>query len=266
MTALAIGGLALAAGLLLLHAFANASVASVKRGLAWGAAALGVAVVGTALATGRGLGGIVWSLVLFGPALWRWWAGRRLAARFSRESGDAGDGSPPPGGGGAGARGEAVETAWLSMRLDPVAGTLSGTVRAGAFAGRDLADLTPTEALALRAALERDDPEGVPLLDAWLDRAYPRWRDAADGARGGAGPRDRSASGGGGPMTRAEALAVLGLEEGRADPAAVRAAYTRLMRAAHPDAGGSDWIAARLNEARDVLLRAAPGARSDRRR
>jgi curved DNA-binding protein CbpA len=54
-------------------------------------------------------------------------------------------------------------------------------------------------------------------------------------------------------MTRAEALEVLGLAEG-AYEAAIRAAHRRLMRAAHPDQGGSDWLASRLNEARDVLL------------
>ena len=57
-----------------------------------------------------------------------------------------------------------------------------------------------------------------------------------------------------GAMTREEAFAVLGLAPG-ADRAAIQAAYVRLMQAAHPDRGGSDWIAARINQARDVLLR-----------
>lgn len=54
-------------------------------------------------------------------------------------------------------------------------------------------------------------------------------------------------------MTREEALAVLGLKPG-ADEEAIRDAHKRLMRMAHPDNGGSDWLASRLNQARDTLL------------
>jgi hypothetical protein len=83
------------------------------------------------------------------------------------------------------------------------------------------------------------DTESVPLLEAWLDRIHPEWR---------AEPAPSAA-----PLSRAEALAILGLDDG-ATEAAIRAAHRRLMRAAHPDQGGSDWLAARLNAARDLLL------------
>lgn len=64
------------------------------------------------------------------------------------------------------------------------------------------------------------------------------------------GPHPRAGRTG---MSREEALSVLGLQPG-ADRAAIQAAYVRLMQAAHPDRGGSDWLAARINQARDVLL------------
>ena len=54
-------------------------------------------------------------------------------------------------------------------------------------------------------------------------------------------------------MTREEAYEVLGLQPG-ASEAEIRAAHHRLMRSAHPDSGGSDWLATRVNQARDVLL------------
>lgn len=57
----------------------------------------------------------------------------------------------------------------------------------------------------------------------------------------------------GGRMTRQEAYEVLGLRPG-ASRADIQDAHRRLMRGAHPDAGGSDWLAARINQARDRLL------------
>ena len=86
------------------------------------------------------------------------------------------------------------------------------------------------------------DPDGMPLLEAWLDRSHPEWRELAT-------PPDSPT----GPMGRAEALEVLGLTEG-ATAEEIRSAHRRLMRRAHPDQGGSDWLASRLNEARDILL------------
>lgn len=86
----------------------------------------------------------------------------------------------------------------------------------------------------------------APLLwDIWLGPAVARRRA---GTAGGAKPRKPA-----GGMSREEAYAVLGLQPG-ASEMEIRAAYRRLMAAAHPDRGGSDWIAARLNQARDVLL------------
>jgi hypothetical protein len=146
-----------------------------------------------------------------------------------------------------------VETATLEMRLDHGTGSMSGRVRSGPQAGRELAELSRTELLALLAACRADDPDSVPLLEAWLDRADPDWRHGADDGSGRGAGGSRPGGGGGGPMSRQEALAVLGLAEGASEEE-IRAAHRRLMRAAHPDGGGSDWLAARVNEARDVLL------------
>jgi hypothetical protein len=79
---------------------------------------------------------------------------------------------------------------------------------------------------------------------------WQRWRAAQSGqARGPKPPPGRSS----GAMTVDEAWQVLGLQPG-ADSNAIRAAHRRLMRGAHPDSGGSDWLAARINQARDLLL------------
>jgi hypothetical protein len=85
---------------------------------------------------------------------------------------------------------------------------------------------------------------------------WQRWR----AYRSAAGPQQRSAGGSASPpprrqgnMTREEAYQVLGLQPG-ATEAEIRAAHHRLMRTAHPDSGGSDWLATRVNQARDVLV------------
>jgi DnaJ homolog subfamily C member 19 len=77
---------------------------------------------------------------------------------------------------------------------------------------------------------------------------YQRWQ-AARGRRAGGGTTRRAP----GSMSREEAYEVLGLHPG-ASEAEIREAHRRLMRGAHPDAGGSDWLAVRINQARDILL------------
>ncbi len=66
--------------------------------------------------------------------------------------------------------------------------------------------------------------------------------------------RKRTAASPQAQMSQSEAFSVLGLQPG-ASEAEIRAAYLRVMRAAHPDGGGTDWLATRVNQARDVLLR-----------
>ncbi|WP_043340199.1 J domain-containing protein [Belnapia moabensis] len=224
MAWLALGALALLLGLWLLRAFAEASPAAIRKAGLWLLALLGGGLVALLLLSGRGAQAL-WALVFFGPVLWRRIGGWIAARRFARPADDA----------------STVETATLAMHLDHVTGTLSGRILRGAQAGRDLASLDLPAILALVAECRTADPESIPLLETWLDRTHPGWRDAASE------PMES------GPMTRAEALAILGLAEG-ADAEAIRAAHRRLMQSAHPDRGGSDWLAARVNQARDILL------------
>jgi hypothetical protein len=141
-----------------------------------------------------------------------------------------------------------VRTAALEMELDHDTGRLEGVVLAGRFEGRALAGLDQPELVALHADLA-SDAESLQLLEAYLDGRFPVWRDhvKSDADRG---QRAAPASG---PMTKEEAYKVLGLEAG-ASAAEIRKAHRRLMQRLHPDLGGTTFLAARINEAKDVLL------------
>lgn len=244
--------LAIGLGLLLLmlwlaRVFVTARAETIRKVGAWSLAGIGGVLLLLLLFSGRGAQAI-WSLLFLAPVLWRFAQSWRVARQFRRREAA----------GGAAAPGEetAVETATLAMRLDHATGRMSGRVRRGPHQGRELAELTLPVLLGLLAECRATDPDSVPLLEAWLDRTAPDWREAeAFAGMGGAEPGGGAGAppGRGGPMSRDEALAVLGLAEG-ATAEQIRAAHRRLMRAAHPDQGGSDWLAARINQARDVLL------------
>ena len=139
-----------------------------------------------------------------------------------------------------------VRTAALDMLLDHDSGRLTGTVIAGPLAGTAL-DALDVPALA-RLALDVDT-ESRQLLEAYLDRRSPGWREHAQGDAGGrrTDPARRGA------MTEEEAYQILGLQPG-AGTEEIRRAHRSLMKKLHPDQGGSNYLAARVNEAKDILL------------
>lgn len=145
-----------------------------------------------------------------------------------------------------------VDTEFLSMSLDHDTGEMDGTVTKGSFAGRTLSSMTMAEHVDLYRECT-DDERSAAVLAAYLDRIHgAEWHDAA-GDSGDSGPAGGSARSAGSGMTRDEAFAVLGLDSG-ADEAAIEAAYRQLMLRMHPDHGGSDYLAAKLNQAKDLLL------------
>jgi hypothetical protein len=149
-----------------------------------------------------------------------------------------------------------VRSRHLDMTLDHDTGEMDGAVRAGRFAGERLGTMTLAELQELYGEVAQDT-ESVALLDAYLDRRFPDWRSEAGEAPSGDG-RDRGTWGGKstatGPMTVEEARKVLGLGSA-ATEIEIRAAHRRLMKNLHPDQGGSTYLAAKLNEARDLLLK-----------
>jgi hypothetical protein len=153
------------------------------------------------------------------------------------------------GGGGSGPQSgnqSRIVTDHLEMELDHYTGAMRGRVLKGVFAGRPIERLAPAELALLWRDCRFTDPQSAQLIEAWLDRTHPTWRE--DMARAEAEP------GPGGIMTRDEALEILGLAPG-ANPEDIRRAHRDLMKRMHPDAGGSGYLAAKINEAKDVLLK-----------
>ncbi len=142
-----------------------------------------------------------------------------------------------------------VATALIAMELDHDSGRMDGAVLTGPYKGRKLSTLSLEEAQRLHAQSAAMTDQSRALLEAWIERTHPEWREKWNGGARGGAPAPP------GKMTRAEALAILGLKDG-ASADDIRAAHRRLMKAAHPDLGGSDYLAAKINEAKEFLLSA----------
>jgi len=141
-----------------------------------------------------------------------------------------------------------VRSALVEMELDHDTGEMDGSVLAGAFAGQRLGALDVAALRRLLAECRADDPDGVRLLEAYLDRRFPGWREEE--------PREEAHAGTGRPsgaMTEEEAYEVLGLKPG-AGTDEIRQAHRNLMKKLHPDQGGSTYLAARVNQAKEILL------------
>jgi hypothetical protein len=138
-------------------------------------------------------------------------------------------------------------TAFLEIEMDRASGAIRGRVIAGRRAGADLAAL---DEATLDALMGEFDPESRALLVAYRDRRRAGGREYA---QGGADARQRSAPSSG-KMSEQEAYQILGLKPG-ASAEEIGNAYRALMKKLHPDQGGPTYLAARVNEAKDILLR-----------
>jgi hypothetical protein len=234
-------GILLLVGLVLLaRNFVNINPAHLAQGVrAFAAAFSALASTGLLFAGRFGL-----ALITIGATV--------MAIRALRRAPAGGFGSFGGGSGGGRPHSSEVTTDTLAMQLDHATGELDGEVLRGPFAGRSLASLGLAELLELLAACQRDDPRSVALIETYLDRRQPDWRDEV-GDQG----EDQGAASSAGSMDEATAWSVLGLAPGAGD-ADIKAAHRRLMTRLHPDHGGSGYLAAQLNQAKDLLLRRRP--------
>jgi DnaJ-domain-containing protein 1 len=228
-----LGGFAVLCGLLLLgYLFVNADPARLARTVKWGGLGLGAVVLVALLVVTEGrLAFYVAPLVPVLPIL------RRVKSMFGGLRGPA-----------AGQSSE-VETPFLRMTLDHDTGAMTGTVLRGQFAGMRLDELGRADLLALLRECRAEDEESGRLVEAYLDRLHPDWHDDLGPERAGSAAHATTAD-----VSVEEAYEILGLARG-ADAEAIKAAHHRLMKQLHPDHGGTDYLATKINRARDVLLR-----------
>jgi len=140
--------------------------------------------------------------------------------------------------------------AYLDLERDERTGVVSARVRAGRFAGMTLDALRREELFALAQELQANDARALRLVEPYLDRRAPGWREHLQGN----GHARRRNTAGQGAMTEQEAYQILGLDP-RAGPDEIRRAHRALMKKVHPDQGGSNHLASRVNQAKDLLMR-----------
>jgi hypothetical protein len=141
-----------------------------------------------------------------------------------------------------------VRSDFLEMELDHDSGAMRGRILAGRYGGAALDALDPPTLIGLLGEIDNDSRQ---LLMAYLDRRAPRWREHTQQDTSAGDERSAAA---GGKMTEEEAYQILGIEPG-ASAQEVARAHRTLMKKLHPDQGGSTYLAARVNAAKDVLLR-----------
>jgi hypothetical protein len=237
MPYIALGLVGLVLLMLLAKGFVAANPAALARGLRWAGVGIAVLGIGALTATGRlSLAGFLLPVLY---ALLRGWRPSWLANAFPG-FGDRAT-RPSPG------QTSSIRTPFLELVLDHDTGALTGQVLRGRFQGRRIESLGQLELTELWHETTAEDLQSAQLVETCLDRGFPDWRDAAAAAAG--APRARS-----GAMSREEALRILGLS-GEPTPAEVAEAHRRLMMSNHPDRGGSAYLAAMINEAKQVLTK-----------
>jgi DnaJ-domain-containing protein 1 len=190
-----------------------------------------VALAGAAFLTARGQVGLAVPLGFAGLSLLGWIPGMAsLGKRMNKSTGQVSQ----------------VRSAFIEMELEHDTGAMRGRILKGRMEGVTLDAL---DVPALMSLLPEFDEESRALLMAYLDRRDPTWREHADaGATSGAGDVNS------GKMTEEEAYQILGVEPG-ASAADIGRAHRALMKKLHPDQGGSTYLAARVNQAKDLLLK-----------
>lgn len=145
-----------------------------------------------------------------------------------------------------------VNTAYLALHLNHDSGELSGEVLQGLYAGKQLADLDQQQLQELLEFYHTQDGESAQLLQAYISKRFGQQSNQQSNSQQDHQQRSRSSHSG--DISHEEALAILGLSEPYTKDDVIKA-HRKLMQKLHPDRGGNDYLAAKVNRAKDVLLK-----------
>lgn len=136
-----------------------------------------------------------------------------------------------------------VNSRILKMNLDHDTGSLGGEILEGPLQGRQLDSLSESEFIQLLNFCRQKDPQSARLLETYLDKRFgDSWRgDDKNGKESELSEKDK-------------AFQILGLKSDATKQEIIEA-HRRLMQKLHPDRGGSDYLAAEINQAKDLLLK-----------
>lgn len=224
----------LVGGWLIIKWFTTANPKTIRSVLIWTLALLGLGLTLFALWGGvRQI--VIASIPMLIPALLRWrplW--HRIKASMGPKAGQS----------------SGVETDYLQMKLDHDTGEMLGTIKQGVHRGKHLEEVPLDELVELWRECRVEDPASADLLETYLDRTHGElWRSMASAQEGG----DPYQAAQGGAMSEKEACEILGVRPG-STAEEIRKAHRSMMQKYHPDRGGSDYLASKINEAKDLLL------------
>ena len=141
-----------------------------------------------------------------------------------------------------------IRSKYLHMVLFHDTGLMNGTVLDGQYRDIKLSQLELAQLIGLLKEIQGDQ-DSMNLLIAYLEREHPDWQSQAGFSK----PPPTSDSN----MDEAQALDILGLETS-ASREDVILAHRRMMQKMHPDRGGSTFLAAKINAAKEHLLATRP--------
>lgn len=148
--------------------------------------------------------------------------------------------------------GPRLKTPFLDIKINLRNGHIDGKVLQGEFAEQLLSSLDRTQLDKLAESMKNIDREGTMLLHAYLMRRFGANGEQSQSYREYQQKHQRQGQTAS-SFTKDEALQILGLQVGAGNTEIVKA-HKKLIQKLHPDRGGNDYLASKVNAAKDLLL------------